>query len=194
MTATRYRLPNMAAYGKGLSDSLYAASEVVARAIPAETSATGPAALENLRSALITYSAGAHTPKAPDSVLATLLWVVEMAQERATDSDFNTAREALDEHDALGFVTDWLEAHGLDVSRIRAAELNAEARALLVEEADAEQAKLDALEAAALAEAPGDVITDALRPYLGAALAETHADDVLDALTRAGFQITRKEA
>lgn len=59
---------------------------------------------------------------------------------------------------------------------------------------DAEQAALDALEAADLAPEPGEVITEALRPYLGAALAENHADDVLDALTRAGFQITRKEA
>ncbi|AFU86497.1 hypothetical protein D869_gp086 [Caulobacter phage CcrRogue] len=190
MTVTRYRLPDMTAYGKGLSETLYAAFE----ALKNPQAPYKPGERARLIESLITYSAGAHTPKAPDSVLATLLWVVEMAQERATDSDFNTAREALDEHAALGFVTDWLEAHGLDVARIRGAELSAEARASLVEEADAEQAKLDALEAAQTGETPADVITEALAPFLGSTVAENHSDDVLAALDAAGFTITRKDA
>lgn len=194
MTVTRYRLPPAGRVARELSETHFAAHDLLGHVNGAALTPDDARKLAKTRDSLMTFAAGAYTFKAPDSVLATLLWVVEMAQERATDSDFNTAREALDEHDALAFVTDWLEAHGLDVARIRGAELSAEARASLVEEANAEQAKLDALEAAQNPETAADVITEALAPFLGSTVAENHADDVLDALTRAGFTLTRKEA
>lgn len=196
MNPTRYRLAVRDRFSRELAETLYQAAEAVARVIPLvpESVPDERRALGKVRADLLTHSAGALVPKPPSAVLATLVWVVEMAQDRATNADFNTAQEALDEHESLAFVADWLEAEGQDVTPIRNAQPTAESLAELAARRDAEQEALDALEAAALAEEPGDVITDALRPYLGATLAENHADDVLAALDRAGFTITRKEA
>ncbi|AFU87882.1 hypothetical protein CcrColossus_gp012 [Caulobacter phage CcrColossus] len=69
-----------------------------------------------------------------------------MAQDRATGSDFNSSQEALDEHDALAFVADWLEAQGEDVSPIRMAQPSAERLAALRQFAADEEAERAALE------------------------------------------------
>ncbi|AFU88332.1 hypothetical protein CcrSwift_gp339 [Caulobacter phage CcrSwift] len=168
----RYRLAPSARVSKTLSDLLYAASEVVATAAQYETTPAGQTKLAKMRGDLITESAGALVRKPPSAVLATLVWVVELAQARATENDFGNAQEALDEHDALAFVADWLEAEGVDVSDIRGAAPSAEALAELVARRDAEQEALDALErpvpliasdkAYALAEVFGGLIPAAL--------------------------------
>lgn len=187
-----YRLTNAAKVANALSNTAYAAFELLGHVNGAMLSTDDGRKLATTRDDLMTYAAGAYVAKPPAAVLETLLWVQQMAQERASDADFNTAREALDEHDALRFVTDWLASYDLDVTPIRGAELSADARATLQAEADAADAALDALEAAKTSDDPGEVIREALAPFLGATSAETHADDVLEALDRAGFALTPK--
>lgn len=185
----RYRLADQTKIANEVSSLLYAASEVVASAAQYETTSAGQATLAKLRSDLIGMSAGALTHKPPAAVLETLVWVVEMAQDRATGADFNTPQEALDEHDALAFVADWLKAQGQDVSPIIGAQPSSEALAKLVAARDAAQAELDALERAKPQD-PVEVIADVLddRDALD------HAADVISALERAGYTITRKDA
>lgn len=148
-----YRLADQTKVANDLSNLMYGAALLLRTAANGEFDGSHKAAALKAAESLIGASAGAHTHKPPAAVLATLQWVQQMAQERATDSDFQTAREALDEHDALRFVTDWLEAQGVDVLNIRAAELRREAREEYQAEAAREQEALDALEAAATAPA-----------------------------------------
>ncbi|AXQ68550.1 hypothetical protein HOU00_gp125 [Caulobacter phage CcrPW] len=183
----RYRLADQIKVANEVSNLLYSASDVVAVAAQYETTPAGQAKLAKLRSDLIGMSAGALTHKPPAAVLETLVWVVELAQDRATGADFNTPQEALDEHDALAFVCDWLKAQGQDVSPIIGAQPSSEALAKLVAARDAAQAELDALEVPALPEAV-DVVADVLR-YKDA---QGDADDVLSALARAGFKVVRE--
>lgn len=178
----RYRIPDQVKVATAVSRLLYAAAE----ALEPNNTMT-PGARATLRGELIGASAGALTHKPPAAVLETLIWVVEMAQDRATGADFNTPQEALDEHDALAFVADWLKAQGMDVSPIIGAQPAADAIAELVAKRDAAQAELDALEAAAPPE-PLDVIADVLR-YKDA---QGDADDVLSALAKAGYQVVRQ--
>lgn len=188
-----YRLANSAKVSADLANTAYAAFELLGSVNGAMLSSDDARKLAKTRDDLMTYAAGAYVPKVPAEVLETLSWVQQMAQERATDSDFNTAAEALEEHDALRFVTNWLEASGVDVTKIRGAELDPEARAEYEAEhaAEVEAGRL-ALESTLKAAAePGDVIREALAPFLGSTVAENHADDVLDSLERAGFIITR---
>lgn len=136
----RYRITNAAKVGKELSDAHYAASEAVARVLPlVPPAATAErATLQKLRDSLIGFSAGWYVAKPPTEVLEALCWIVEQAQARATENDFNTAREALAEHDAIAFVTDWLESFDLDVTAIRGAEMDADARAAYAKQAATE--------------------------------------------------------
>lgn len=183
-----YRLANSAKVSADLANTAYAAFELLGNVNGAMLSNDDARKLAKTRDDLMTYAAGAYVPKVPAEVLETLRWCVEMGQARATENDFPTAREALAEHDALSFATDWLEASGVDVSDIRGAELTGEAREALEAEAAADQAKLDALERAALDADPSEAIRDALS-YLGGASSESITGEVLDALETAGFVI-----
>lgn len=183
----RYRLADQIKVANEVSNLLYAASDVVAVAAQYETTPAGQTKLAKLRSDLIGMSAGALTHKPPAAVLETLVWVVELAQDRATGADFNTPQEALDEHDALAFVCDWLKAQGQDVSPIIGAQPRADVIAEYREQAAKLEAERAALEVPALPEAV-DVVADVLR-YKDA---QGDADDVLSALARAGFKVVRE--
>ena len=173
-----YRLAPSDRVSRDLSNLLYNAAVALEAGYDF---ATGERA--KLREGLITESAGALVRKPPSAVLATLVWAVEMAQARATESDFNSAREALDEHDALNFAAYWLEMEGQDVTAIRGAQLKPEARQALENQADADQAALDALEGTPQRPAPAalSAAVDTLANYMRTGAA-TFPPAVMEAL------------
>lgn len=183
----RYRLADQVKVANDLSNLLYKAGDAL-KAKPSDPLLLSPVLRAKLSDDLIGASAGALTHKPPAAVLETLVWVVEMAQDRATGADFNTPQEALDEHHALAFVADWLEAQGLDVAPIRGAQPTRAALADLVEARDKAQAELDALEAAARpAPEPVEIIAEVLREKD----AQGYADDVISSLEAAGFKLVK---
>jgi hypothetical protein len=176
----RYRLAPSARVSRDLSNLLYRAAE----ALEPNNNNMTPQVRAEIRESLIGASAGALVNKPPAAVLATLVWVVEMAQNRASENEFNSAQEELDEHGALAFAADWLEAEGLDVAEIRAAQPAAGYLAELRAKVADAQAELDALERAKPPE-PVDIIADILDDRDAPALAA----DVLSALSRAGYAV-----
>lgn len=135
----RYKIADANKVGKDLTDTHYAASEVVASVLSGVLPTDRPA-LEKLRTDLITFSAGHYVPKPPTEVLTTLLGMVSNEQDRLTENtDHSNPAATLAEHTAFAFVTDWLESFGLNVAPIRCNELSAKARAELEAAADAEQ-------------------------------------------------------
>jgi hypothetical protein len=182
----RYRLAPSAKVSSELSATHHAAFELLGNVNGAALTPDDARKLVKTRDDLMTFAAGAYVAKPPAEVLETLKWVQEMAQARATENDFNSAREALAEHESLAFVTDWLESQGVDVTVIRGAELAPAVLTTIKVAADAEysaeQTALAALESASedasdvmgrlnLSSADWDSMTPAAQAALISALA-----------------------